>query len=136
MTRVQQALAIEIEVNRGRDSFESSEILLQSGLYADAVSRAYYGALHFARALLLTTSEEPKTHSGDLRLISRDFVRSGKLEPEIAQLLSALEKQRSDADYTADIVFTATFAAEDDARARSFIQAVSSLLTSEGWLKP
>jgi uncharacterized protein (UPF0332 family) len=136
MTRVQQALAIETEVNRGRESFKSSEILLQSGLYADAVSRAYYGALHFARALLLTTSEEPKTHSGVLRLISRDFVRSGKLQPEIAQLLSALEKQRSDADYTAEIVFTATAAAEDVARARSFMEAVSSLLMSEGWLKP
>jgi uncharacterized protein (UPF0332 family) len=59
-------------------------------MYADAVSRAYYGALHFARALLATIDEEPKTHGGVLRLLSRDFVRTGQLEPEIAQLLSAL----------------------------------------------
>jgi uncharacterized protein (UPF0332 family) len=134
VTRSQQVSAIEVEVKRGRDSFKSSEILLQSGLYADAVSRAYYGALHFARALLLTTTEEPKTHAGVLRLISRDFVRTGKLAPELAQLLSGLEKQRSDADYTAEIVFTAASAAEDVARARRFMEAVSMLLISEGWL--
>jgi uncharacterized protein (UPF0332 family) len=113
VTRSQQVSAIEIECRRGRESFKSSEILLQSGLYADAVSRAYYGALHLARALLMTTSEEPKTHSGVLRLVSRDFVRTGKLAPELAQLLSGLEKQRSDADYTAEVVFTAGSAAED-----------------------
>jgi len=134
MTGSQIALAIQIETKRGRDSFKSAEILLAAGMYADAVSRAYYGALHFARALLLTADEEPKTHGGVVRLISRDFVRTGELAPEVAQLLSALEKQRSDADYTAELVFTQASAAQDIARSGQFIDAIAELLTRKGWV--
>jgi uncharacterized protein (UPF0332 family) len=102
-------------------------------MFADSVSRAYYGALHFARALLITSGEEPKTHAGVLRLISRDFVRTQKLAPDLAHILSALEKQRSDADYTSEMVFTDASAREDVERARRFIDAVRGLLESEGW---
>lgn len=133
MTRAQQAVAIQIETRRGRESFKAAELLLQSDLYADAVSRAYYGALHFARALLITVGDEPKTHGGVLRLFSRDFVRTNKLVPELAHILSGLEKQRSDADYTSEVVFTQALAAEEVARAARFIEAASALLASEGW---
>jgi uncharacterized protein (UPF0332 family) len=108
-------------------------ILLASGLFADAVSRAYYGALHFARALLVTTSEEPKTHAGVLRLVSRDFVRTNKLAPELAHILSNLEKQRSDADYMSEIVFTRETASEDLERARRFVDAAAAPLANDGW---
>jgi uncharacterized protein (UPF0332 family) len=133
VTRDQQALAIEIEARRGRDALRSAEILLASGMFADAVSRAYYGALHFARALLITSGEEPKAHAGVLRLISRDFVRTSKLAPELAQILSALEKQRTDADYTSEMVFTEAAARDDVERARRFVDVAAALLASEGW---
>jgi uncharacterized protein (UPF0332 family) len=133
VTREQQALSIEIEARRGRDALRSAEILLASGMFADAVSRAYYGALHFARALLITSGEEPKTHAGVLRLISRDFVRTSKLAPELGQILSALEKQRTDADYTSEMVFTEAAARADVERARRFIDAAAELLARDGW---
>lgn len=41
---------------------ESAELLLTANQLADAVSRAYYGAFHYARLLLF--GEEPVTHAG------------------------------------------------------------------------
>lgn len=60
---------IAAEVRRGDESLESAEILVAAGKFADAISRAYYAAFHYARALLLTLGEEPKTHAGLERLL-------------------------------------------------------------------
>jgi uncharacterized protein (UPF0332 family) len=131
VTREQKKLAIDSEIARGRDSLQAARLLLTSELHADAVSRAYYAALHFARALLLLNSEEPRTHSGVLRLLSRDFVREKRLDPELARQLSLLEKQRSDADYTAEMVFTRQGAEAALCAAELFIDAATRILAED-----
>jgi uncharacterized protein (UPF0332 family) len=37
---------IAVEATRGDESLEAARVLLATALYADAVSRAYYGAFH------------------------------------------------------------------------------------------
>lgn len=92
MTNENRRQNIAIEAARGDASFESAEILLGAKKFADATSRAYYGAFHYARALLLMLGEEPVTHAGVERLLHRDLVRSGLLPSEIARQFSFLEK--------------------------------------------
>ena len=84
MTDDQKRTNIAAEVARGESAFRSAELLLAAGQRADAVSRAYYAAFHYARALLLTLGEEARTHGGLDRLVQRDLVRTGKLAPETA----------------------------------------------------
>ena len=62
------------------------------------MSRAYYAALHYARALLLLKEEEPKTHEGVLRRLSFYFVRTGVLSLEEGKVFSRLHKLREEAD--------------------------------------
>ncbi len=52
------------EAALGDDALRAAEALLALGLANDAVSRAYYAAFHYARALLLLEGLEPKTHRG------------------------------------------------------------------------
>jgi uncharacterized protein (UPF0332 family) len=122
------------EVARAVECLESAEILLAAGKHADAVSRAYYSALHWARALLLTGGEEARSHAGVTRLLHRDLVRTGRLDPDVARLFSRLQQLRQDADYTAEFVFTAAGAADEVAGARRFAEAAATLLRREGWL--
>jgi len=122
------------EARRGEESLESAAILLREKKFADAVSRAYYAAFHFARALLLSVGEEVRTHGGLERLLHRDFVRPGTLAPEIAVLYSHLLKHRGDADYTAEFVFTATVAKQQLADAEKFVSVARELLHKGGWL--
>ena len=135
MTGENRRKNIVIEISRGEDALDSARILLEAGKYADSVSRAYYGALHHARALLLTLEAEPRTHAGVQRLLHRDFVREGTFPPEIAQLLSSLEKFRLDADYSAEVVFTAPTAREELAAAERFIAEVRGHLQARGWIE-
>lgn len=105
MTNEQTRASIGAEVRRGAEALESADILLNAGKYADAVSRAYYAAYHYARALLLSAGEEPRTHGGLDRLLQRDFVRTGQLEAKDARLLARLMAFRQSADYTRRVRF-------------------------------
>jgi uncharacterized protein (UPF0332 family) len=127
---------IAAEVRRGNEALESARILLDAGMHADAVSRAYYGAFHYARALLLMLGEEARTHGGLERMLQRDLVREGKLDPDVARLFSRLQKFRQDADYDAEFVFTKKGASEEVAAAGSFVAEAQAVLTTGGWLEP
>jgi uncharacterized protein len=134
VTRESRKKNIAVEIARGDDSLDSARILLQAGKHADAVSRAYYAVFHYARALLLTEGTEVKTHGGVERILQRDFVATGKLDPKVARLFSTLQKFRQDADYTAEYVFTAEAAAEDIGSAETFIGAVRATLGGGAWI--
>src|SRR5690606_23623181 len=97
-------------------------------IYPDACSRAYYAALHAARALLLTEGAEPVTHTGVQRMLGRDFVRTGRLAPEFSRVLSNAEKLRLDADYTSEIVITESDAAQAVGDAERFTDVALGLL--------
>ena len=125
---------IAIERERGDGSLRSAEVLLREALYADAVSRAYYAAFHYARALLLTIGEEPVTHAGVERLLHRDLVRHGALAPDVARLLGRLMKNRLDADYTSEVVFTHEAAQQEVDAARRFVEVASAQLAAGGWI--
>jgi len=134
VTDEQTRVNVAAEVARGTDALESARILLAAGKFADAVSRAYYGAYHYARALLLTCGEEPRTHGGLDRLLQREFVRTKKLDPMDARLLSRLMTFRQNADYTAEYVFTDATAREEVEAAHTFTAAATAILTGEGWV--
>jgi uncharacterized protein (UPF0332 family) len=80
--------------------------------------------------------EEARTHGGLERMLQRDLVREGKLDPEVARLFSRLQKFRLDADYDAEFVFTAQGASEELGAARSFVGEARTILTAGGWLAP
>jgi uncharacterized protein (UPF0332 family) len=125
---------IAAEVRRGGEALESAEILLRAGKYSDAISRAYYAVFHYARALLLMMGEEARTHAGVERLLQRDLVREGRMDPDVARLFSRLLQYRIDADYASEYVFTERSAMEELDAAERFIAAARQLLIDGGWL--
>ena len=128
MTPDNVGVHVEAEVTRGDDALRAAHALLDLGLRHDAVARAHYAALHFARALLLTEGVEPKTHAGVASMLSLHFVRSGRLSPDRAKDLSRLEQLRTEADYNRFFEFTAEGAAEEIAAADRFAAAARPLL--------
>lgn len=125
---------VTAEVARGDDALRAAHELFRLGLLNDAVSRAYYAALHVARALLLTEGAEPQTHAGVSSMLGLHFVMSGRLAPAHAKELTRLEQFRNEADCNRFFVFTAEGAAEEVAAADRFCGAGRSLLASGGWI--
>lgn len=124
------------EVARMGQSLRAAEALLDLGLHADAISRAYYAAFHAVRALLLARGLEPKSHQGALHLLNTEFVRIGLLPSSHNRLLAGLQRSRELADYDAAIAFSAEDAAGELQAARAFLEDALELLRREGWVAP
>jgi hypothetical protein len=116
------------EVERGRECLRAAEHLLAGGFHSDAVSRAYYAAFHFARAVLLTRELEPKTHRGVIQSIGLHFVKDGPMSEQSAADLAHLETYRELSDYNTAATFAEEQAREEIVRARRFIKACEQIL--------
>jgi uncharacterized protein (UPF0332 family) len=130
------AEAIRAEVGRGDEARRAAVVLLRESLYRDAMSRAYYAALHYARALLLLKEEEPKTHEGVLRRLSFYFVRTGVLSLEEGKVFSRLHKLREEADYGMDRNYAGPDVAQEIDGLARFRSAVLRVLAESGIALP
>jgi hypothetical protein len=123
------------QTEKGDRALREAEVLLAAGLCDGAVSRAYYAAFHYARALLLSEGLQPRSHRGVGALITERFVATGRLTRETGALLSRLETIRTIADYGVEEAASAERAAAEVAEARRFVSEVRAALQVGGWLE-
>jgi uncharacterized protein (UPF0332 family) len=117
------------EAARGDEALAAARHLLSGGFHRDAVSRAYYAAYHWARALLLSQGVDPRTHRGVVQMLNLRFVKDGPMPEEIAAHLAHLETYRELSDYSALASFTQAQAEEEVQRAATFAAACRRLLS-------
>ncbi len=135
MTRENRRENSRAEAALGDDALRAAEHLLGLGLHNDAVSRAYYAAFHYTRAVLLTEGLEPRTHRGAVAMLERQFAAPGRLDRDAVSLLARLQTFRSLADYEARERLPGERAAEEVAAARRFVDLARSLLRAGGWME-
>lgn len=134
MTDENRRVQVAAEVVRAEEAHRATHELLRLGLLNDAVSRAYYSALHYAMALLLTEGIEPQTHRGVGSMLGQHFIVPRKLPVDRAKDLARLEQFRSEADYNRFFVLSPEGAAEEAAVADRFRAAARDYLQGGGWL--
>ncbi len=122
------------EVARAELALQASSALLDLGLHADSVSRAYYGVFHYLRALLLTRGSEPRTHAGAIHLFNVELVRTGAFPSTYNRLLAGLQRSRELADYDPGVTFSADDARAELEDARDFAAEARAWMVREGWL--
>jgi uncharacterized protein (UPF0332 family) len=115
---------------RGDEARRAAEVLTREELLRDAMSRAYYATLHYARALLLVKDEEPTTHEGVLRRFSFHSVKTGLLTLDEGKILGLLHKLREDADYGIEQGYVVGEVQEELDSVRRFKDAVDPVLLS------
>lgn len=133
MTEPNRRLNIQLALEKSGQEMHDCQTLLTAGSYAGAIGHAYYAAFHAARALLLSQGEEPRTHGGLNSRLNFQFVRSRRLTPEVANLLTILQAQRERSTYDPAAVFTEGMAREAADDAAQFVEAAGQWLQAEGW---
>ncbi|WP_448603430.1 HEPN domain-containing protein [Thermoleptolyngbya sp.] len=86
-------------LERGISTLQAANVRLASGFPNDAASRAYYAAFHVATALLLSKDLSFGSHTGVLRAISLNFVKTGEMPKSLGRDLNWLAELRQVADY-------------------------------------
>src|SRR5439155_16271831 len=110
------------------EALTAARALIAAGTFRSAMSRIYYAAFHAARALVLSTGAEPKTHEGTHHLLSVEFVKKGLLETRWSRVLAKLQKYREVADYGGSVVFDRAAVEEELAEAEALAARIRSLL--------
>ncbi|MDX2092448.1 MAG: HEPN domain-containing protein [Kofleriaceae bacterium] len=134
MTEELRRTNIRDEIARAEDALKAAEALIPLALFADAISRSYYGVFHALRALAFTRGIEPRTHAGVIHVFNTEFVRTGLFPSSFNRTLSGLQRSRELADYDAAVVFSEPDARAELVDARAFVTAALAWLASEGWL--
>jgi hypothetical protein len=116
------------EAALGDDALLAATALLDLGLHNDAVSRAYYAAFHYARALLLLDGLEPRTHRGMVSLLMEHYEKPGRLEAGAVSVLARLQTFRGLADYDARERIPKERAQSEVAAARAFVESARPFL--------
>lgn len=121
------------ELARAELSLRAATALVQLGLHADGVSRAYYGVYHLLRALLYARGVEPRTHAGAIHLFNTELVRQGAMPSTHNRLIGGLQRARELADYDAAVTFSAEDASVFLADAQTFDLDARAFLAREGF---
>ena len=92
-------------VRKSERAIRSARLSLRDGDADSAVNRAYYAMFNVARAALLSAGIPegalPRTHRGVMEAFRIHAVQTGRIEAELASILSRTESLRLKADYTA-----------------------------------
>lgn len=122
------------EWSKSQEALKEAEVLLTQNFFGGCLSRSYYAAFHAAKALLMTEGLEAKTHQGVGRLFSLHFIKSKKFDSKLSRIFSHAQKDREEADYCSEYVFTQEDARERLTEVKQFISEVESYLKSNNFL--
>lgn len=86
-------------LHKAKDDLESAKIMLDSKKYSQSLNRSYYAIFHATRALLALDKFDSKKHSGIISFFNQNYIKSGKLDIKLGQILMKAEKIRIHSDY-------------------------------------
>jgi uncharacterized protein (UPF0332 family) len=121
---------LDSHLRKANEKLETAAKLIEWGAFDDAVSRAYYGAFHAAKAMLASKGYEADSHGGVKTLFHLHFIKSKEIDSKFGRYLTNLKDDREEGDY--DIVSTVN---QEVAR-NALREATEFVAEAERFLKP
>ena len=132
MAEVNRAKVIA-EWQRSRLALRAALLLVEAGLYADAISRMYYAVLHATTATLLNEGFDPATHRAARDLLNQHLIHTGEMGREYLDYFHRAMDNRRAADYDAEAVFTDGTTNSLYRQAEAFCARIHRYLQEEGF---
>ena len=93
-------------IEKSRKFIRSAKLLLETGDYESAVSRAYYTMFYCAQALLIRKGIICSTHKGVISEFGKVFIKEGILPKELGKAINKAFMKRQLSDYSCEEVIT------------------------------
>ncbi|MFZ5501326.1 MAG: HEPN domain-containing protein, partial [Candidatus Micrarchaeota archaeon] len=122
---------IRLRLEQARTAIHDGEVLLREKCSPQSIiNRSYYAMFYAALALLQSVGKAPSKHKGVLALFDTDFVQKGFLPRHLSRDIRMAFEARLEADYRSAQVVTHKEAKDFLDKAKTFVNAVTSFLTS------
>jgi uncharacterized protein (UPF0332 family) len=124
--------SIKLKIAKAKMFLAEVDVLIQNRFYTTAINRLYYACFHATKALLLTKDVIPKTHSGVVAMLHKQFVQAGSFDMEQAAFFSRLMQERIVDDYSDVITLSETDVIEFIEPAKRYVEYITNLIFSSG----
>jgi len=98
LTEEERRLLAGRELEASHASWEAAEVLVHQRLYVDALTRAYFGLFHAARALLFSEGYDARGPNAVVEVLSLRFA-GPQMPPEAPAVLARGQRYRELADW-------------------------------------
>lgn len=113
---------------KARRALRAVRVTLDIGDSEAAVDRAYYAMFYAATAALLSVGERPKTHRGTCLRFQLHFIRSGRIEKAMGQVLIRGRDLRLRTDNDTSSLLDARAVSNLSTDAERFVNSVEEML--------
>ena len=97
---------VKYRLEKSKNDFEASKILLENGLFAQSLNRSYYSIFHAVRSILAFEQFDSKKHSGIIAYFNQNFVSTGIFDKTFSKILMGAEIIRNKIMFPAIMVYT------------------------------
>ena len=78
---------------------QSAKLLIEDGDYKGAANRSYYAIFHCMRSVLALDKVDFSKHSGVSAYFRKEYIKTGKFDVELSDMIKEAFDVRSDSDY-------------------------------------
>ena len=119
------------EWERAVDSMRGASLLLTSGDFDGAASRAYYAAFHAVTALFALDGQTFTKHAAVQAAVHRDLVKAGRWSAALGKDFNFCVESRGLGDYGTETRVSATQAENTVASAGRILEAVGAIVPED-----
>jgi uncharacterized protein (UPF0332 family) len=125
---------ISYRIEQAHETLHEAQILFNECSLRGTVNRAYYAMFYAVLGLIATSQFGTSKHSGVISLFDREFVKKGIFPKEFSRSLHKAFDLRQTYDYGEAIEIDQAMAEKTFNNAKSFISAIETYLSSQGYL--
>jgi uncharacterized protein (UPF0332 family) len=122
---------IQYRLEKANQTLEDARLLANSKRWNPCVNRLYYACFYAVSALLANNEFSSSKHTGVRSLFNLNFVKTGKISKETAEIYNDLFDRRQEGDYADFVVFKEDQVVPRIVKTDNFIKAIVSLLQNK-----
>ncbi len=123
-------LLSEMQLQEAKRILSFIPVYIDAGDYNGAINRSYYASFHALKALEVIDGYDSKKHSGAISYFRANYIKTGKLAPELSSVIGRLQEARNACDYDMASRFSLIDAQEAFENAKLFTDAIAKYLQS------
>lgn len=127
---------IKVRLEHAEECLQSAKELEQSGDYRGSANRSYYAIFHSMRAVLANDGVDMRKHSGVIAEFRKRYIKTGKLDTQLSDIISILFDARTGSDYNDFYLISKKEVKDQIENAQFFVESVKGYLKEENSLDP